>query len=189
MNPKTEIQSAAELLKNGGLIAFPTDTVFGLGADAKNPAAMAKIYAVKNRPADRPLIVLIADAAQLKDWASEIPIAAQILAERFWPGALTLILPSINHSIGLRVPNHPMALALLQEFGGGIATTSANQSGQKSSVTAKQVRIELGSAVDLILDGECPLGIESTIVDCTTSKPKILRVGAISADVINAILG
>lgn len=182
------IQAAADRLTAGGLVAFPTDTVYGLGADAKNPAAIAKIYAAKNRPANRPLVVLISALDQLQDWVTEIPIAAQKLAKHFWPGALTLVLPNGDQSIGIRIPNHPVALALLKTFGSGIATTSANPSGQPSLITASQVETALGGAIDVLLEGECPVGIESTIVDLTTTQPKILRAGAISEAAIHRVL-
>lgn len=188
-NLHKEIIKAAEILRSGGLVAFPTDTVYGLGADAKNPMAMAKVFSVKNRPTDRPLIVLLRDISQVKDWTDDFSPAAQALAQQFWPGPLTLILPSAGQTIGLRIPNHPLALALLKEFGGGIATTSANRSGQQSLLQADQVSAELGHTVDMILEGECLLGVESTIVDVSQSQPKILRIGAISKAEINRVLG
>lgn len=185
---QTKIKLATQILRAGGLVAFPTDTVYGLGADASNPAAMAKIFALKNRPLDRPLAVLISDIKQLKKLVSEISPTALLLAKHFWPGALTLILPSMEKSIGVRMPNHSVALALLKEFGGAIATTSVNFSGQQSLLQTEQVQTEFGNAIDLILEGDCAIGIESTVIDLTLSQPKILRAGAITEDEINRVL-
>jgi L-threonylcarbamoyladenylate synthase len=171
-----EVVRAAALLRAGELVAFPTETVYGLGADASNPGAIARIFAAKGRPADHPLIVHLPDAGQLECWAVDIPEAAHGLAAAFWPGPLTLILrrhPSVSDAItggqdtvGLRVPNHPLALQLLREFGGGVAAPSANRFGRVSPTTAAHVRDELGAAVSMILDGgPCAVGIESTILD------------------------
>ncbi|WP_131111838.1 L-threonylcarbamoyladenylate synthase [Sulfuricystis thermophila] len=195
-----DIQRAVELLKAGELVAFPTETVYGLGADAMNPAAVAKIFAVKGRPADHPLIVHIPDASQLDRWAREISPAARAVAEKFWPGPLTLILkrhPDVpdcvtggQDTVGLRVPNHPLALALLRAFGGGIAAPSANKFGRISPTTAQHVRDDLGDAVAMILDGgPCAVGIESTIVDMSSERTTILRPGMISAFDIGIFLG
>lgn len=194
------IAEAVAILKRGGLVAFPTETVYGLGADARNPAAVARLYRVKGRPPDHPVIVHIGDAAQLPDWAREIPPAARTLAERFWPGPLTLILkraPSVGDyltggqdSVGLRVPGHPVALELLRRFGGGIAAPSANKFGRVSPTTAEHVRDDLDGEVDLILDGgACEVGIESTIVDLSGGGPAVLRPGRISAAEIAAVTG
>jgi len=190
-----EIEKAAEILRAGGLVAFPTETVYGLGADASNPAAVKKIFAAKGRPADHPVIVHIADMSELKHWAAEVPRAAWLLAEKFWPGPLTMVLkrsPSVSdlisggqNTIGLRVPGHPVAQQLLKAFGGGIAAPSANKFGRLSPTTAEHVREELGNAVDIILDGgPCDVGIESTIVDLTREPPAILRPGRVSAQQI-----
>jgi len=195
-----DIQQAVALLRAGKLVAFPTETVYGLGADASNPTAVAKIFAAKGRPADHPVIVHLAHRDQLKEWARDISPLAWQLAEHFWPGPLTLILPKAHHvptiitggqdSIGLRVPNHPIAQALLQAFAGGIAAPSANRFGHISPTLASHVRQDLGAAVDLILDGDdCPIGIESTIVDVSGGAAVILRPGAITASQINAVLG
>lgn len=195
-----DIERAAGLLRAGELVAFPTETVYGLGADATNPAAVAKIFATKGRPADHPLIVHIPDASHLEHWAREIPPEAQLLAEKFWPGALTLILkrqPTVpdcvtggQDTVGLRVPNHPVALALLREFGGGLAAPSANKFGRISPTTARHVQDDLGDAVPLILDGgPCEVGIESTIVDLTGRRAVILRPGMISAHELGRVLG
>ncbi|HUY04334.1 MAG TPA: L-threonylcarbamoyladenylate synthase [Rhodocyclaceae bacterium] len=195
-----QIARAAALLRAGELVAFPTETVYGLGADAANPEAVAKIFAAKGRPADHPLIVHIAGAEQLDAWAREVPAAAYKLARAFWPGPLTLILKRSElvpdavtggqDTVGLRVPDHPLALALLAEFGGGIAAPSANRFGRISPTTAAHVRAELGDTVQLVLDGgPCAVGIESTIVDLSRGAPVVLRPGAISADDILRVLG
>jgi len=194
-----EIENAAEILRAGGLVAFPTETVYGLGADASNPAAVKKIFAAKGRPADHPVIVHIADMSELKHWAAEVPRAAWLLAEKFWPGPLTMVLkrsPHVNdlisggqNSIGLRVPGHPVAQQLLKAFGGGIAAPSANKFGRLSPTTAEHVREELGDAVEMVLDGgPCDVGIESTIVDLTREPPAILRPGRVSAQQITDAL-
>lgn len=190
-----EIEKAAEVLRAGGLVAFPTETVYGLGADASNPAAVKKIFAAKGRPADHPVIVHIADMSELKHWAAEVPRAAWLLAEKFWPGPLTMVLKRAPHvsdlisggqnTIGLRVPGHPVAQQLLKAFGGGIAAPSANKFGRLSPTTAEHVREELGNAVEMILDGgACDVGIESTIVDLTREPPAVLRPGRVSAQQI-----
>jgi len=190
-----EIEKAAEILRAGGLVACPTETVYGLGADASNPAAVKKIFAAKGRPADHPVIVHIADMSELKHWAAEVPRAAWLLAEKFWPGPLTMVLkrsPHVNdlisggqNSIGLRVPGHAVAQQLLKAFGGGIAAPSANKFGRLSPTTAEHVREELGNAVEMVLDGgPCDVGIESTIVDLTNDPPAILRPGRVSAQQI-----
>jgi L-threonylcarbamoyladenylate synthase len=190
-----EIEKAAEILRKGGLVAFPTETVYGLGADASNPAAVRKIFAAKGRPADHPVIVHIAGTSDLKHWAAEVPRPAWLLAEKFWPGPLTIVLKRAAHvsdlvtggqnTVGLRVPSHPVAQQLLKAFGGGIAAPSANRFGRLSPTTAQHVREELGDAVDLVLDGgPCDVGIESTIVDLTHETPAVLRPGRISASQI-----
>lgn len=195
------IRDAAATLRRGGLVAFPTETVYGLGADASNPAAVARIYAVKGRPPNHPVIVHIGGVAQLDRWASEIPEHAARLAARFWPGPLTLVLRRASgvgdeltggqETIGLRVPGHPIALELLREFGGGIAAPSANRFGRISPTTTDHVREELGSDVDLILEGgACDIGIESTIVDVSRGgSPVVLRPGRIGEYDIAKALG
>lgn len=196
----SEVSRATALLRAGELVAFPTETVYGLGADATNPQAIAKIFAAKGRPADHPLIVHIPDAAHLGRWAIDIPEAARQLAAAFWPGPLTLILkrhPAVldaitggQDTVGLRVPNHPLALQLLREFDGGVAAPSANRFGHVSPTTAAHVREELGNAVSLILDGgPCAVGIESTILDLSGAEPNILRPGMLGAAAIAAVLG
>ncbi len=203
-----EIERAAAILRSGGLVAFPTETVYGLGADAANPAAVAKIFAAKGRPQDHPLIVHLADVAQLPLWAAQIPPAAQQLAAAFWPGPLTLVLKRAadvpdcvtggQDTVGLRIPGHPVALALLRAFAGeqagrrfsGVAAPSANKFGRISPTTAEHVRAELGAAVDWVLDGgECEVGIESTIIDLSRGQPVLLRPGQITPARIAAVLG
>jgi len=194
------IREAVAVLKRGGLVAFPTETVYGLGADAFNPAAVAHIYRIKGRPEGHPIIVHIGDAGQLERWAREIPEAARKLAARFWPGPLTLVLrraPGVGDgltggqdTIGLRIPGHPVALELLRQFGSGIAAPSANKFGRISPTTAAHVRNDLGEEVDLILDGgSCEIGIESTIIDLSRERPVLLRPGRIGSDEIAATLG
>jgi L-threonylcarbamoyladenylate synthase len=196
---RAQVARAVAVLRAGGLVAFPTETVYGLGADARNAAAVRRIFAAKGRPADHPLIVHIEGAARLAGWCAEVPPAARMLADAFWPGPLTLVLeraPGVpdevtggQDSIGLRVPAHPVALALLQAFGGGIAAPSANRFGHVSPTTAAHVQAELGDAVDLVLDGgPCQVGIESTIVDVTATHPRILRPGGISRAQVDAAL-
>ena len=198
---------AAEDLKAGALVAFPTETVYGLGADATNAEAVARIYQVKGRPADHPLIVHLADMQDISDWAAEIPDYAIKLARAFWPGPMTLILPRTElaedfitggqETVGLRVPNHTLALALLSEFkklgGKGLAAPSANRYGQVSPTTALAVQEELGEYLDekdLILDGgPSSVGVESTIIDCTGNAPRILRPGAITIEMIESTTG
>ena len=173
--PSEPVARAADVLRRGGLVAFPTETVYGLGADASNDAAVEKIYRVKGRPADHPLIVHIGDAAQLDRWARNVPASARALAARFWPGPLTLVLkrsPDVHDrvtggqdSVGLRVPGHPLALELLAAFGGGIAAPSANRFGRVSPTTAQHVVDDLGPfldpARDIVLDGgPAPIGVE-----------------------------
>lgn len=194
------VDRAVALLRAGALVAFPTETVYGLGADASNGAAVARIFAAKGRPADHPLIVHLADFEQVERWAREIPAAAVTLARRFWPGPMTLILPRAaavldvvtggQDTVGLRVPSHPLAQELLRAFGGGIAGPSANRFGRISPTTAAHVREELGDRVNLILDGgPCEVGIESTIVDLSTGQPALLRPGRITVTQLEAALG
>ncbi len=193
----TNVARAAELLGSGALVAFPTETVYGLGANAADPVAVARIFAAKGRPADHPLIVHIPLGAPLERWASHVPEVARRLAERFWPGPLTLILrrqPGVPDvvtggadTVGLRVPDHPMALDLLRRMGGGIAGPSANCFGRVSPTEAAHVAADLGDVVDLILDGgPCRVGIESTIVDCSGDAPAILRPGGIPRELLEA---
>ena len=198
---------AAKALKNGHLVAFPTETVYGLGADATNKEAVARIYSVKGRPADHPLIVHIASMQDMDKWAVGIPEYAIKLARDFWPGPMTLVLrrgelakdfiTGAQDTVGLRVPNQPIALALLEEFkklgGSGVAAPSANRFGAVSPTTAAAVQDELSnhlSEEDLILDGGNSLvGVESTIIDCTGRKPRVLRLGAVTSEQIEAKVG
>lgn len=195
-----DVARAAELLRSGGVVAFPTETVYGLGADALNPQAVARVFAIKRRPPDHPLIVHLPDVSYLRDWACDIPPAAYRLAEKFWPGPLTLILKRATmapdsvtggqDSVGLRVPGHPVALALLEKFGGAVAAPSANRFGHVSPTRAEHVREELGSEVDMILDGgPCRVGLESTIVSLLEARPLILRPGIISRSMLAEALG
>ena len=198
--PESAIARAAEILDRGGLVAFPTETVYGLGADAHTAAAVAGAFAAKGRPADHPLIVQIHDADQMRRCARDIPPVAWRLAEHFWPGPLTLILPrgpgvpdavtGGQDTIGLRVPGHPVALALLKAFGRGVAAPSANPFGGVSPTTAAHVADGLGHAVEAILDGgACAVGLESTILDLSGPEPRILRPGAVSPRALAAIIG
>ena len=194
------IRHAVAALRAGELVAFPTETVYGLGADAMNPEAVRRIFAAKGRPADHPVIVHLLDAAQLGHWARSVSPTAAVLAEHFWPGPLTLILPRTQSvsdavtggqdTVGLRVPSHPVARALLEAFGGGIAGPSANRFGRLSPTCAADVRAELGTEVALVLEGGASdVGIESAIVDCSGAEPALLRPGMIGADAIAAVLG
>jgi len=195
-----EVRRAAEILKRGGLVAFPTETVYGLGADASSKAAVTRLYAAKRRPLDHPVIVHFADADLAFSWARDVPQAAKKLAAKFWPGPLTLILKKSaragdfvtggQDSVGVRVPSHPVAQELLRAFGGGIAAPSANRFGQVSPTTAAHVREDLGKDVELVLDGgPSEVGIESTIVDLSSGDPVVLRPGRISAAELEAALG
>ena len=197
-----EILTAAQALKSGKLVAFPTETVYGLGADAQNREAVARIYQVKGRPVDHPLIVHIASKTQIGDWASKVPGYTHALADAFWPGPMTLVLQRSElaedfvtgnqDSVGLRVPKHPVALELLNEFvklgGKGVAAPSANRFGKVSPTTAKAVSDELGAFLepeDMVLDGgSSEVGIESTIIDCRGAAPKILRPGSVTVEMI-----
>jgi len=197
---KAEIAQAAKLLKAGRLVAFPTETVYGLGADASSASAVARLYAVKRRPADHPVIVHFDTAERAFTWAREVPAAARTLARRFWPGPLTLILKRSSlapdfitgrqDNVGVRVPAHPVAHQLLAAFGGGIAAPSANRFGHVSPTTAAHVRADLGADVDMVLEGgQSAVGIESTIVDLSRGGPMVLRPGRISAAELEAALG
>jgi L-threonylcarbamoyladenylate synthase len=196
---------AAQSLKSGALVAFPTETVYGLGADATNAEAVARIYQVKGRPADHPLIVHVGDMQDIADWSDDIPDYAIALARSFWPGPMTLILKRSSlaqdfitggqETVGLRVPDHVIALALLNEFkkigGKGVAAPSANRFGHVSPTTAQAVSDELSQYLapeDLLLDGgPSAVGVESTIIDCTTESPKILRPGAVTEEMIEEV--
>jgi L-threonylcarbamoyladenylate synthase len=201
------MSGAAAVLAGGGLVAFPTETVYGLGADACNAAAVARIYLVKGRPADHPLIVHVASIDGLGDWADDVPGYAIALARDYWPGPMTLVVRRSGlagdfvtggqDTVGVRVPNHPVALGLLEAFvrvgGKGVAAPSANRFGNVSPTTAQAVAAELGDYLadgDQILDGgACDVGVESTIIDCTGDVPKILRPGAVTAQMIAQCTG
>ena len=200
------ISKGAQSLKDGYLVAFPTETVYGLGADASNEKAVSRIYSVKGRPLGHPLIVHISSINKLEKWATDIPDYAIKLAREFWPGPMTLILPRTDlakdfitggqNNVGIRVPAQPIALALLKKFeelgGQGAAAPSANRFGAVSPTTAEAVSEELGNYLDiddLVLEGgQCLVGIESTIIDCTGPVPKILRLGAITEEMIEQVL-
>ena len=202
-----EIKGAASTLLNGDLVAFPTETVYGLGADATNKDAVARVYEVKGRPVGHPIIVHISSIKNLYKWSRDVPETAVKLASAFWPGPMTLILPRTKlaknfitggqDNVGIRVPSHIIAIELLKEFesrgGLGIAAPSANRFGKVSTTTAQAVSDELSnylSPTDLILDGgPCLVGVESTIINCTQSKPSILRPGVITKEMIEDILG
>jgi L-threonylcarbamoyladenylate synthase len=194
------------LLHEGGVVAFPTETVYGLGADARNRDAVRKVFAIKGRPFDRPLTVHIAAADRAEHFAESIPEGARLLAEALWPGPLTLVLPKradVLHdltggtiSVGLRVPDHPVALGLILELSqlrgeiAGIAGPSANRFDEPPPTTAQTVTRALGGAPDMVIDGgACAIGIPSTVVDCTTPSPRILRAGAVSEQRIAKVLG
>jgi L-threonylcarbamoyladenylate synthase len=196
---KPEVRRAAQILRAGGLVAFPTETVYGLGADATNAEAVRKLYAVKRRPADHPVIIHFSDAEKAFTWAREVPEGARELAGRFWPGPLTLILKRSplakdfvtggQDTVGLRVPSHPVAQELLKEFSGAIAAPSANRFGLVSPTTAAHVRDDLGSEVDLVLEGGASeVGIESTILDLSGPSPVLLRPGHIAKEQLGEVL-
>jgi len=195
-----EIERAVALLCAGELVAFPTETVYGLGADASNPAALARIFAAKGRPKTHPLIVHVSGLADVRDWAAGLPEAAARLAGAFWPGPLTLVLPRSARvsdavtggqaSVALRAPVHPVARALLAAFGRGIAAPSANRHGRISPTRAADVREELGNRVAMVLDGgDCAVGLESTIVACLDGRVTLLRPGSISRSQVADVVG
>lgn len=199
MSQPSPLVAAVAALRAGDLVVMPTETVYGLAGDASNDEAIARIYALKGRPVGHPLIVHLADARGLSDWAASVPAAAARLAATFWPGPLTLILPRQAHvstlvtggqaSVGLRVPAHPVAQALLKAFGGGLAAPSANRYGRVSPTSPADVREEFGDATPLLLDGgRCEVGLESTIVSFV-DEPLLLRPGAVSRLSIEALIG
>lgn len=196
----TDVERAATILRNGGLIGLPTETVYGLGADAHNDRAVADIFRVKGRPVDHPLIVHVPDVAAARVWSADWPAPAEVLARAFWPGPLTLIVAKSadapnavtggRDTVALRVPDHPLALGILRLFPGGIAAPSANRFGRVSPTTADHVLADLSDDVDYVLDGgPCEVGVESTIVDCAVSPPQILRYGSISVEQIESVIG
>ena len=196
----SEVRRAAQILRAGGLVAFPTETVYGLGADAASAQAVKKLYAVKRRPADHPVIVHFENSQAAFAWAREVPKSAKKLAARYWPGPLTLILKRSplaqdfvtggQDTVGLRVPSHPIARELLKEFGGAMAAPSANRFGLVSPTTAAHVREDLGNDADLVLEGgPSEVGIESTILDLSDAAPVLLRPGHVSKAELESLLG
>lgn len=194
-----ELEAAVSALRNGELVAFPTETVYGLGANARDPSALRRVFAAKGRPAGHPLILHLDSIRFLPRWARELPPQVEVLADRFWPGPLTIVLkrnPEVSDvltggqdTIAVRIPSHPMALQLLTAFGGGIAAPSANRYGRLSPTRAEHVREELGDAVSVILDGgDSTIGLESTIVSLVGGPPRLLRPGAVRADQLRELL-
>ena len=195
-----QAERGAQILGEGGLVAFVTETVYGLGAAAANARAVEKLFRVKGRPAWHPLIVHLPNTEALDAWASDVPADARRLADRFWPGPLTLVVRKQPHvleavtggqpTVALRVPSHPLARRLLEAFGGGVAAPSANRFGRVSPTTADHVRQDLGSDVDAVLDGgPCPIGVESTIADATSGRIRILRQGGLPQEALEEALG
>ena len=200
MRSEDPVDIAVEVLREGGLVALPTETVYGLAADAENELAVRRIFAVKGRPATHPLIVHIAGADALSSWAKEIPESAYTLANAFWPGPLTLVLKKTarvphavtggQETVALRAPSHPLAQRVLRAFGGGVAAPSANRFGKVSPTRAEHVRKDLGDDVDYVLEGgECSVGVESTIIDLTGAEPALLRPGGLAVEEIERVLG
>jgi L-threonylcarbamoyladenylate synthase len=200
MSERAELARAVAVLRDGGLVAFPTETVYGLGCDAESPDALRRLFAVKRRPVDHPVIVHLAGAGALESFVTEVPSTARALVDVFWPGPLTVVLRRSGRipdevtggrdTVGLRVPDQSVARALLGAFGGAIAAPSANRFGRVSPTTAADVRADLGDDVDLILDGgPCRVGVESTIVDCTGAAPAILRLGGVAQEAIEDVVG
>ncbi len=190
---RIQVEQGISVLKLGGLIAYPTDTVYGLGAPVFSPEAVLRVFQVKKRPQNMALPLLLSDISQLDEVAASVPPLGRFLAKHFWPGALTIILQKSNiisdiitagsDSVGVRIPNHPVPLALVRGLGAPITGTSANLSGKPSPLTAEEVQAQIGAGVNFIIDGgRTPGGIESTVVDVTLEKPVILRQGAISRD-------
>ena len=194
----SRLEKAIKLLNRGGIIAFPTDTVYGIGADAFQPEAVRKLYQIKGRPEDKPIPILVGTLADVKRVAQNLPESFFRIAERFWPGELTLIveekdlLPELTaggKTVGVRMPNHPLALQLMQRFGGPIATTSANRSGESPATSAQAVQAELGARVDLVLDGgQTFTKVASTVLDLSTTPPKIRRYGGVSPELLRPYL-
>jgi len=195
-----QIERGVSLLRQGGLVAYPTDTVYGLGACASLPQAVERIYAVKERPRNMPLPLLLADVSQITEVAESVPPIAWRLIDRFFPGALTLVLPKSSSvldiitgggaTVAVRIPAHPVPIALIEGLGTPIVGTSANLSGKPSPLTAEEVYSQLGDRVDLIIDGgRCPEGKESTVVDVTGKIPVVLREGAISREELKQVCG
>lgn len=199
-NVRKALQEAGEIIRQGGLVAFPTETVYGLGGDALNPESSKKIYAAKGRPSDNPLIIHIADMEHLGKITKEIPQSAYQLADAFWPGPLTMILPKSEavpsqttgglDTVAVRMPSHPVAMEFIKAAGGYVAAPSANLSGKPSPTTAKYVMQDMDGRIDMIIDGDgVDIGLESTIVDLTGEKPMILRPGYITEEMLDKVLG
>jgi L-threonylcarbamoyladenylate synthase len=200
MHTSDTLSRAVELLRRGGVIALPTETVYGLAANAEDELAVRRVFAIKGRPSTHPLIVHVARAQELSSWASHVPEVAWRLAEAFWPGPLTLVLPRSSRAtdavtggqdtVALRVPRHPLAREVLEALGGGVAAPSANRFGRVSPTTAEHVRADLGDDVDLVLDGgACAVGVESTIVDLSQEQPAVLRPGGLALEELSRVLG
>ncbi len=196
----TDVERAVDVLRAGGLVGLPTETVYGLAADARNEAAVRHVFATKGRPLGHPLIVHVADVDEARRWASDWPIPADLLVERFWPGPLTVIVRRRDDvldvvtggrdTVAVRVPDHPLAQSLLRSFGGGLVAPSANFFGRVSPTTARHVVDDLGDAVGYVLDGgPCTIGVESTIVDCSVDPPQVLRPGAVSEVEVRQAIG
>ena len=196
---KKQIKQAVAILKNGGLVSYPTDTVYGLGACMTDTKAVDRIFQVKGRPKGMALPVLLADVTQIKDIVISVPPIAQRLADEFFPGALTIILPKSDYmpdiitgggrTVAFRIPDHPVPLALIRGLGKPIVGTSANLSGQPSALTAMEVQAQIGDKIDMVIDGgKCPGGIESTVIDLSGERPVIRRQGAISVERLRKIL-
>ncbi len=197
---QAELEAAVDALRDGELVAFPTETVYGLGANAANPVAVRRVFELKDRPANHPVIVHIDQQKYLRRWVRELTPEAEKLAEAFWPGPLTLVLPRAEgvhdvvtggqDTVAMRIPSHPMARQLLDAFGGGIAAPSANRYGRLSATRAEHVQDEFGDAVKVVLDGgECQLGLESTIVSCIGGEVRLLRPGAITLTQLREVVG
>ncbi len=192
-----QVEKGVAILKEGGVVAFPTDTVYGLGAGIAIDSAVARVYRIKERPRRMALPLLLADISQLDEIAISIPAYTRLLADKFWPGPLTLVLlksDSVSdivsggsESIAVRIPAHPIPTALARGVGTAIVGTSANLSGQPSALTAEEARAQLGNKVDLIIKGDCPGGKESTVVDLSGASPVILRQGALSIETLRQI--
>lgn len=198
--PEDAVSRAVQVLREGGLVALPTETVYGLGADASSELAVRRIFAVKGRPSTHPLIVHVASLEAARAWAHEVPPEGEALARAFWPGPLTLVVRRSalasdavtggQDTVAVRVPGHPLALQVLRAFGGGVAAPSANRFGRLSPTTAAHVLEELGTQVDVILDGgPCTVGVESSIVDVSTPTPRLLRPGGVPREALEAALG
>ncbi len=197
---ETTVADAVTILRRGGLVAFPTETVYGLGADALNPEAVERVFEAKGRPADNPLIVHVASAKQARRFAADLPESARTLMEKFWPGPLTVVVERNDlvpdlvtaglDTVAIRVPRHPVTLALLEAFDGGIVGPSANTSGRPSPTRAEHVVHDLAGRIDFVIDGgPTVIGLESTVVDCTVAPPAILRKGALTREALEQAIG